>query len=149
MKSSSKAIVIYRKKILLIQRDNIPGLKEADKWSLPGGGLEPGENHKEALIRELKEEIDIVPKNITYLGNLSVFFFIKHAFFTVRPTPSEFKRVKLGNEGQELGWFRTRDIDKLDLTSGLMKYFKLYRKHLKEVIDERAATAPQQLGLTK
>ena len=33
-------------------------------WVLPGGGLEPGESHHEGLVRELREEIGLVPPSI-------------------------------------------------------------------------------------
>lgn len=149
MKSSSKALVIYKKKLLLILRDNIPGLKDANKWSLPGGSLESGENHREALTRELKEEIGIAPKNFAYLGNISVLFLIKHVFFIARLSSTEFKRVKLGDEGQKLGWFRVKDLKNLNLTSGLSNYFKLHGEYLEKIVDKRTDIPPQLLGLKK
>lgn len=33
-------------------------------WVLPGGGLEPGESHHEGLLRELVEEVGLVPDSI-------------------------------------------------------------------------------------
>jgi 8-oxo-dGTP diphosphatase len=44
--------------------------KGKDVWYQPGGKREEGENDKETLIRELKEElnIDIIPSTIVYYG---------------------------------------------------------------------------------
>lgn len=60
--------------ILLIQRPKnkpMPGL-----WEFPGGKLEPGEKPEEALVRELREEIALVP--ITY----KPLSFISHSYET-------------------------------------------------------------------
>ena len=55
----------------------MPSLKGANKWSIPGGGLEKGETHMQGLLRELKEEINIIPSDIEYLGSIG-FLFLKH-----------------------------------------------------------------------
>ena len=46
------------KELLLCQRPDDKSL-EAGKWEFPGGKLEEGETPKQALVRELKEELDI------------------------------------------------------------------------------------------
>jgi len=45
--------------ILLYLRDNKPDIPFPDYWDLIGGHLEEGETPEEALIREVKEELNI------------------------------------------------------------------------------------------
>ncbi len=40
------------------------------KWEFPGGKIEPGESMEEAIIREIKEELNCNIKVIKYLGNV-------------------------------------------------------------------------------
>lgn len=55
MKSSAIAIVQdANSKYLLIKRADIP------IWTLPGGGIEEGENPEDAAIREVEEETGII-----------------------------------------------------------------------------------------
>ena len=44
-------------RILICRRPE--GAHLAGKWEFPGGKVEPGETHKEALLREIREELDI------------------------------------------------------------------------------------------
>ena len=58
IRSSAKAIVIQREKLLAIRHVDEDGV-----WfSLPGGGQRPGETLVEALQRECREEIGVSPE---------------------------------------------------------------------------------------
>jgi 8-oxo-dGTP pyrophosphatase MutT (NUDIX family) len=48
------AIVVNDKKEFIMVFD-----KRGDYWKFPGGGLEEGENHEQAAIREVKEELGL------------------------------------------------------------------------------------------
>jgi ADP-ribose pyrophosphatase YjhB (NUDIX family) len=63
---SAYGIVIHEDKILLV--------KENDKFHLPGGGIELGEDPKEAVVRELQEESGIVVRNPKLIDANSSFF---------------------------------------------------------------------------
>lgn len=48
--------------VLLQHRDDLPGVADAGKWSLFGGGIEEGEDPESAMLRELDEEIGYRPE---------------------------------------------------------------------------------------
>ncbi|MFZ2153002.1 MAG: NUDIX domain-containing protein [Microgenomates group bacterium] len=53
-----KAVIRNKKgEILLLQRN--PQISLQDNWDLPGGLVETGENFKNALIREVMEELNL------------------------------------------------------------------------------------------
>ena len=62
-------LVIKDDKILLEKRSE---QKESDPGliAIPGGHIETGEDHKQALVRELKEELNLVPLSFEYLCTL-------------------------------------------------------------------------------
>ncbi len=52
--------------ILLYLRDNKPGIPFPEHWDLIGGHLEEGETPEEALVREVKEELNIDLKEFSF-----------------------------------------------------------------------------------
>ena len=55
------AIILENPKgeLLLYKRDNKPGIPFPGYWDLIGGHVEDGETPEQALVREIKEELDI------------------------------------------------------------------------------------------
>ena len=51
---------------LLYLRDNKPGIPFPGYWDLIGGHIEEGETPEEALVREVREELDIDLKEYTF-----------------------------------------------------------------------------------
>lgn len=101
-----KIALINNQKLLVIQRDNKPGLRNANLWDFPGGGREGNESQMECAIRETKEElgIEINPKSIIW----SKTYPSMHdpgltAYFMVAKIDSrQINSIVFGDEGQ--GW---------------------------------------------
>lgn len=107
------AIIRKGKKVLLIKRNNKPF---KNYWCLPGGHIEWGEKVKEAVKREVKEELGLnfKPEFFNYYNE----FFPKikwHAvsIFFVGNTNGKIKIDK--EEVKEIKWFSKNEISKLKL----------------------------------
>jgi 8-oxo-dGTP diphosphatase len=62
------AIILENDKgeFLLALRDKKPGIPFPDHWDLIGGHVEDGETPEQALVREVKEELNIDLKDYTF-----------------------------------------------------------------------------------
>lgn len=122
-KAGAKALVIFDKKFVMVQRDNKPEILNPNKWNLPGGGIETGETPGEALIRELKEEIDIAPTAIEDMGTTTYSDGSAVVYrFVARLSEEERNRVRLVSEGQQLSWFTLSEALAMDLSAHLRSY---------------------------
>jgi len=101
-----------------------------------GGSKKNNETYSNCIIREVKEELNIDLKNLTFLTKLSYSFksnkkiHIKYFYF-IKLNEMQIKKIKL-NEGQKMKFFQYNQIFKLanivvwDIYS--IMYFKKYYK---------------------
>jgi 8-oxo-dGTP pyrophosphatase MutT (NUDIX family) len=56
VRPTSRLLVLDEQDRLLLMMTKAPDTSGAARWITPGGGVDPGESHEEAAVRELHEE---------------------------------------------------------------------------------------------
>jgi 8-oxo-dGTP diphosphatase len=138
-------------------------------WEFPGGKIEPGESVRDALVRELLEEL-----NVTITHATPWFTFMMHyTHATVRLNcwrVTQWHGEMRGMEGQRFAWQRAEDLRKNALSvaptlPGCVPIFKAlmlppaylitnasemgvdaYLQHLRALSGESASNSPQNKG---
>ncbi len=108
------ALVDVDGRVLLAQRP--PGKHLAGMWEFPGGKVKDGETPEAALVRELKEELDIE----TDAKCLAPFTFASHSypdFHLLMPlyVCRVWQGIARPCEGQSLAWVRVGDLSKYEM----------------------------------
>ncbi|MFH5881342.1 (deoxy)nucleoside triphosphate pyrophosphohydrolase [Liberiplasma polymorphum] len=121
------AAVIQRKdgKIYCAQRNGDGEL--ALKWEFPGGKIEQGETHQEALIREIQEEFstDVIIKD--YITT------VKHQYINFHLTlHAYYAEVSNGdlvlNEHADFKWLLVDELDQLDWAAADIPVVELLKR---------------------
>ena len=115
------AIILENPKgeLLLYKRDNKPGIPFPGYWDLIGGHVEDGETPEQALVREIKEELDI---------ELTDFVFFKEYLCTEKDAYPNVKYIYAGIidipiekitllEGDYPMYFKKEEIQSLDIAN--------------------------------
>lgn len=61
MRDAARAVILDTDGRILLVRFEFP---DRQVWACPGGGLEPGESHEDALRRELREEVGLEVEDV-------------------------------------------------------------------------------------
>lgn len=107
------AIIKYEDQILCVQRPSNKLEYISEKYEFPGGKIEAGETLKEALNRELSEELNIAPKI------KDLFFTVQHQYPDFELTMHSFvcevvsKEITL-NEHIDSQWLKISEMEGLD-----------------------------------
>lgn len=121
---TARGLVVHGRALLLMERwrrDAKTG-KERHYFSIPGGGIEPGETPEQAVVRELFEEMHILVRPLRMVGKQSDGG-TQHIFFVctylsgapnLHPGSPEAKRNHQDNRYQP-AWVSHDDFQKIKL----------------------------------
>ncbi|MBI3485675.1 NUDIX domain-containing protein [Candidatus Daviesbacteria bacterium] len=113
------AAIIKNGKILITKRGK-KSKNEIGKWEIPGGSVEFGETFREALIREVKEALDIKIEVVELLG-ICDHIILGEKQHWVSPTylckiKKGKPKIKEPEKCEEIGWFSLEEASKLPLS---------------------------------
>ena len=121
------------KKILLLHRQD--NKSEGNKWGLPAGKVDDGEDIFEAIVREIKEEtgLNISKENISHFKKIYVRYpeydFIYHMFHTnledLDKTPKVIINLK---EHKDFRWAEIERASEIPLVLDLLECINLFYK---------------------
>lgn len=109
-------LIFDQDRLLVCQRNSRGPF--AFKWEFPGGKVEPGEGHEDALRRELKEELGIEAHRLTEIFRHEHLYpkvaMVKLRFFRVEDHSGEVKNLVF----QQIRWIPTKEILEMDFLDG-------------------------------
>ena len=127
------AIVDVEGKVLCAQRGS-GSLK--GKWEFPGGKIEKGETDAEAIIREIKEELDI---EIEVIGFIDENYYEYNDFdILLKVYKCKYKSGKIKDvEHQALRWVEPQALEELDWAEADRPIVETYLDSLPRTIEEQ------------
>jgi 8-oxo-dGTP diphosphatase len=125
-KGSSIIFINDTEQILLFLRDNIPDLPYPNMWDVPGGHVEPDESPENCIIREMKEEMDLILNEFELFSKIEFEDRIEYTFWA--RADLDIDEIEL-TEGQRLKWFSRDDAKQTPLAYGFNEIVeKFYSK---------------------
>ncbi|MGA8181993.1 MAG: NUDIX hydrolase [Desulfobacterales bacterium] len=114
-KGTSIIFVNDEKQILLLLRDDKPGLPYPNMWDIPGGHVEDGETAEQCIVREMKEEIGLKLNQFELFSVMEFGDRVEYTFW--KKVNFDIEKINL-HEGQQLKWFTELEARKTKLAYG-------------------------------
>lgn len=123
MKVSSRAIIIKNDKLLtMFRRQVLPCGMVKEYYTIPGGKLDIDETSKQAVRRELKEELGLDIKIEGYVGHdysrtmgRAIFYFCSAEFESLPTLSGEESQENCSDNYYEPRWVLLKDLDNVFL----------------------------------
>jgi 8-oxo-dGTP pyrophosphatase MutT (NUDIX family) len=128
MKNASICLLFQNNKLLLLKR-SADDEWMPNKYGLVGGGCNDNESPEKAIVREIKEETNIVVDKIKFCFSMIEETTFVYVFLGVVKQEQE---IILDNENSEFIWATEKDLDTLDIIPNIKEIIsKTYKMFLK------------------
>lgn len=129
-RTKTKAVVAAvitnrRGEVLIARRSNISDGRQTI-WEFPGGKVEPGENPVEALIREIREELNLEIDVAGLLGKFRAILASEPVEFLFYQASMKTGKLNLSVH-KEIRWVKPMDIDEVMLSKPDRKIARLIK----------------------
>lgn len=120
---STKALIKDGEKILLVQEPD-------GKWELPGGKPDFAEHMEDTIRRELREELGIEAEitglagQLDFVTEVPAHVAVYHFVILVFSVDIPHDNFTLSHEHTDFGWFGLAEIEKMDLKSEYIEFFR-------------------------
>jgi 8-oxo-dGTP pyrophosphatase MutT (NUDIX family) len=144
-------IISWKNRFFLIKRNRLsnrrPYFKNPDTWAPVTGGMEEEDNGniEERARKELKEEINIIPKDLKTLGISEKGV----GFCFARIDDQERGNITLQKEGQNSATFTLKELSTLKLGGTFPIYLEKYLPIFKKIAEENYTPTAEDFGLEK
>ena len=130
------AVIVQDGRLLIVKRGVEPG---KDKWSIPGGAVDLGEEIRDAVVREAKEEsgLDIQIIEERPMDAVDSIFIDSEGHFKYHYILLQFLSypkggtLKPSSDVLDAKWVPLDEVEKYDLTKSFRAFFKKHRNELK------------------
>ncbi len=134
------AFVLIKDNTMLAEKRKLTKMVMPGAIALPGGHIEEGESPEDALRREIREELGIVPSDITYICTLLYRSQACHKlhYFAVHSWTGDI----VNNEAEALLWIPFDALGSLDLDVdriAISEYRRVYQSDMEGRSDDHGA----------
>ena len=155
IRRTARVLVIDETDRALLLRTQLPHRKDRSVWLTPGGGLDPGETHGEAALRELWEEtgltgVELGPwvwkrQAVWQWGDLwyearERFFLLRTARFSVSPA------VRVDLESETVLEYRWWSVSEMLAPSDATFAPRRFGEHLAPIVSGQIPGSPVDVG---
>ena len=114
-KGASIIFVNDNRQVLLFLRDNIPSIPYPNMWDVPGGHVEKFESPEQCIVREMKEEMNLILDAFELFSEIEFKDRIEYTFWA--KVDFVIDEIDL-TEGQKLKWFTQEEAKQTQLAYG-------------------------------
>ena len=136
-RQSARALIFKDGALLVFQRKrhSLKTGKWVEYYSIPGGGIDPGESPEEAVVRELREEMGVTIAVDQLVAHMTGHKF-EHYVYTARIVEGEPVFMMDSEEAHsmsELNQFIVTWVPVVELTSINLRYYNTYLELIQQI----------------